>query len=901
MSIVKQITFKGVDEQGNVNCLPLFVGGMEKTAAKADLSIRSSKLHPRIKDFVSAIRPTKHGIYILVNALGASEYWGQNSNGDVFPEEALIHAPPDWEKLSPEKMKEVGSSWPYGFPTFMAAKPYTHHANKDTSRALGEVVLAVWNPEMHRVELVIYLDRSRCEQQGSTHVIERIERGEFPDVSMGCKVPFDICTICGFESSIPRRSISEPCRKCGNRLNVIFPDGRKVGTINTKPKFFDISVFVYVGADKTAKVMAKLAEKQDGRVCMGDFCSIPRASSEIGEMFSKEAGAQVAEALPEDFRSLWNLIKTAEDKPETNPVGADEYRSAAGGLTQKGREHFKRTEGANLKPGVRGPADTPEKMRRKGSFLSRMFGPGAPGAMTDEQGRPSRRALSAQAWGEPTPKNDSDRAALYAKGQSLLARYKAGGEKQAAAILGKPHPPIKHLIPAELHAGEREEKEHTTIPGLPKEIALDHLAENAHYYSKLHEAGLMKEPVEKKSSLTPAEMAYLGTGGALSGLGLGAVLADHAKRKAKEHEEPMTPKESKRALLAYSLGSGVLGAAGTLGIGHLLSKLADKKPPEEPTKGIWRPDRARQDAGREESPLEVNHLQKEAKSGNQLFYDALNGTHCTGSCGCGGHCDLTKIAGVSSQKIASHRKLADIIKEVPAGPFVREHLPKLESAEHDIPDHLLDLMGGSDLGSALSTPGMMGIVLKPREFQRVMLIRIGEKPFADDLDRRGVVFGPTDEIDESIPFGHSLISGLLQKALMPLFAARSAAAPVIRRRVIMISMGGKSPQKETTEDRKDPTLKKIAALYNGYRASLVKKASSIQKHLVSDSQLLAALSDGSMAQAFAGGIEKTASRDVFGPESLAYLMGVHRTQDAQISDVERASLAHLGAFKAAAA
>jgi hypothetical protein len=44
-----------------------------------------------------------------------------------------------------------------------------------------------------------------------------------------------------------------------------------------------------------------------------------------------------------------------------------------GGLTAAGRRHFKETEGANLKPGVRGAADTPEKMRRKGSFLTRFF------------------------------------------------------------------------------------------------------------------------------------------------------------------------------------------------------------------------------------------------------------------------------------------------------------------------------------------------------------------------------------------------------------------------------------------------------------------------------------------------------------------------------------------------
>lgn len=44
-----------------------------------------------------------------------------------------------------------------------------------------------------------------------------------------------------------------------------------------------------------------------------------------------------------------------------------------GGLTASGRKYFRKKEGAHLRPGVKGPADTPEKMRRKGSFLRRHY------------------------------------------------------------------------------------------------------------------------------------------------------------------------------------------------------------------------------------------------------------------------------------------------------------------------------------------------------------------------------------------------------------------------------------------------------------------------------------------------------------------------------------------------
>jgi hypothetical protein len=100
----------------------------------------------------------------------------------------------------------------------------------------------------------------------------------------------------------------------------------------------------------------------------------------------------------------------------------ERLKDPKGGLTAAGRRHFNRTTGSKLKPGVRGKADTPEKMRRKGSFLTRFF-TNPSGPMVNDKGEPTRLALSAAAWGEPVPKNRSDAAALAAKGRRMLDRY----------------------------------------------------------------------------------------------------------------------------------------------------------------------------------------------------------------------------------------------------------------------------------------------------------------------------------------------------------------------------------------------------------------------------------------------------------------------------------------------
>ena len=113
-----------------------------------------------------------------------------------------------------------------------------------------------------------------------------------------------------------------------------------------------------------------------------------------------------------------------ESSPEKKPL-----KDPKGGLTAAGRAHFKKTEGANLKPGVKGPADTPEKQQRKGSFLRRHFANENAGPLEDEKGKPTRHALSAAAWGEPVPKTPSDVKKLAKKGTELLTQFHESKEK----------------------------------------------------------------------------------------------------------------------------------------------------------------------------------------------------------------------------------------------------------------------------------------------------------------------------------------------------------------------------------------------------------------------------------------------------------------------------------------
>ena len=73
------------------------------------------------------------------------------------------------------------------------------------------------------------------------------------------------------------------------------------------------------------------------------------------------------------------------------------YQSPSGGLNKAGREFYKRTEGANLKAPVTKKVDPDsEAGKRKKSFCARMSG--VKGAMQDEKGRPTRKALALRKW-----------------------------------------------------------------------------------------------------------------------------------------------------------------------------------------------------------------------------------------------------------------------------------------------------------------------------------------------------------------------------------------------------------------------------------------------------------------------------------------------------------------------
>jgi hypothetical protein len=82
---------------------------------------------------------------------------------------------------------------------------------------------------------------------------------------------------------------------------------------------------------------------------------------------------------------------------------AKKYQNPKGGLNKAGREYFKRTEGADLKP----PLKSGDSGRRA-SFLARMGNMPGP---EYKDGEPTRLLLSLRAWGASSKADAKQKAA----------------------------------------------------------------------------------------------------------------------------------------------------------------------------------------------------------------------------------------------------------------------------------------------------------------------------------------------------------------------------------------------------------------------------------------------------------------------------------------------------------
>lgn len=171
------------------------------------------------------------------------------------------------------------------------------------------------------------------------------------------------------------------------------------------------------------KAAAKASAKRAGRP-YPNLVDNMRMSKSAKKTAKKSAGKAAKKTTKKSVKK--KAAKKASRKKAAKKTSHKAEKDPKGGLTAAGRAAFARRDGAHLKPGVTKKASemTPADMRRKGSWAVRFYGRVKLPPLVDENGAPTRHALSARAWGEPVPKTVAAARRIAAKGEKLLARYR---------------------------------------------------------------------------------------------------------------------------------------------------------------------------------------------------------------------------------------------------------------------------------------------------------------------------------------------------------------------------------------------------------------------------------------------------------------------------------------------
>ena len=164
--LTKYVTFDSQDEYGE-HVVPI------DRVLHSNTKLASQTYSPDLMKVIHSLKKKPELYYVVINALGSYEVWGGNGNGDAFPREGLKHV---------ALRTDMNTVNDYGLKTFeYYSKLFKHHANLRTSPNFGEVIFAHWNALMERGELIVGIDKFMGKS-----IIEDLDNGENVAVSMGC-------------------------------------------------------------------------------------------------------------------------------------------------------------------------------------------------------------------------------------------------------------------------------------------------------------------------------------------------------------------------------------------------------------------------------------------------------------------------------------------------------------------------------------------------------------------------------------------------------------------------------------------------------------------------------------------------------------------------------------------
>lgn len=236
---IKLASTKTFGDVGNFSkkyesCLSQYVMAMEKVAK------RSNKLHS-----IGSYDPEFH-YYRVISVHGNVP----NDNGDMF-RWGSIDNPEE-----PELMRFEQGLGRYVYQTFIGRGNFKNHQNNDVSLAVGINLDVVANQEGKFIENLLAVDANK-----DPELVRSIDKGYINSVSMGARVAYSICSLCGHIA----HNEDEYCDHIrNNKGGRIYAEGgfKDVYEDNRGTNFIELS-WVTVPADRDALLLEKIASHVD--------------------------------------------------------------------------------------------------------------------------------------------------------------------------------------------------------------------------------------------------------------------------------------------------------------------------------------------------------------------------------------------------------------------------------------------------------------------------------------------------------------------------------------------------------------------------------------------------------------------------------------------------------------
>lgn len=185
--------------------------------------------------------------------MGDAEKYGFNINADAYPGDTL-------EKYH---------------PTFVSnGHVFREHHNQDPKKAIGRIVAAKYGRQLGRVETLEHLEIKKAEAE-----YEAAKAGKPLLASQACRVPFDVCNVCGNRA----KYASNYCDDMRYRPKQYIASKQKYAfVLNPVTKFFDSSVV----ANPAAREARHIAYRFNG-----DASGMQKAANEGAVLLGAERAA----------------------------------------------------------------------------------------------------------------------------------------------------------------------------------------------------------------------------------------------------------------------------------------------------------------------------------------------------------------------------------------------------------------------------------------------------------------------------------------------------------------------------------------------------------------------------------------------------------------------------------